>query len=286
MIRLEHQRGKASCWRKKLSSEVGELVKQGRTEEARVKAIALVGNNDKVELLSTLLVDANCLLTRLDLVLSQETCPVEAQEACCDIVFAVPGLERQPELKELRKCIVSRFGRHFGEDCLLCDVFKPEFKRRVDQRQPDEEEVTLTLVEACKECGVEPPPSLARATMQHDHIRPCATTATIGISPTVKRVPPTVLHNATLPVAPKAGEKCRIEWSDDAAHATIEGYVSGPQGIRIIADVAKGNGTHAIISFVPPVVYFFFFFFFFQVTPFVSISLTITNTKLIGDSMR
>jgi len=109
--RLQLQKAKALAAGATHKREIADLLREGKEEKARVRAIAVIMDDYTAEVLNQLAVYTNTLFSRYELLLSQRSCPPDLKESCCAIVFAAPYLADQLELHKCRAMLLARFGK-------------------------------------------------------------------------------------------------------------------------------------------------------------------------------
>ena len=85
-----------------------------REEKARIKAEALIRDDNLIEAYEILQLECELLAERIKLLESQRTCPPDLVSTISDLIYATPRVDI-PELTEIRKQFRAKYGKEFEQ---------------------------------------------------------------------------------------------------------------------------------------------------------------------------
>jgi len=85
-----------------------------REEKARIKAEALIRDDNMIEAYEILQLECELLSERIKLLESQKTCPPDLVSTISDLIYATPRVDI-PELCEIRKQFRAKYGKEFEQ---------------------------------------------------------------------------------------------------------------------------------------------------------------------------
>ncbi|KAH7651252.1 Vacuolar protein sorting-associated protein Ist1 protein [Dioscorea alata] len=113
MSRIKLMRNKKEIQVKQMRRDLAQLLEAGQEQTARIRVEHVI--REEKTLSAYELIDIYCelIVARLPIIESQKTCPIDLREAVAGVVFASPRCADIPELMDVRKQFLAKYGKEF-----------------------------------------------------------------------------------------------------------------------------------------------------------------------------
>jgi vacuolar protein sorting-associated protein IST1 len=149
---------KKSALSKQQSREIAKMLDESppREEKARIKAEALIRDDDTIEAYEILQLTCDLLFERIRLVSHSSSCPPDLVESVSTLMWASSVVDI-PELVEIRKQFRHKYGRDFEEDAMrnAGGVVNARVASKLSVQPPSAYDVQVYLEKIADEHGVE-----------------------------------------------------------------------------------------------------------------------------------
>ncbi|KAM0938238.1 putative vacuolar protein sorting-associated protein Ist1 [Dioscorea sansibarensis] len=113
MSRIKLMRNKKEIQVKQMRRDLAQLLEAGQEQTARIRVEHVI--REEKTLSAYELIDIYCelIVARLPIIESQKSCPIDLREAVAGVVFASPRCADIPELMDVRKQFLAKYGKEF-----------------------------------------------------------------------------------------------------------------------------------------------------------------------------
>ncbi|XP_039115874.1 uncharacterized protein LOC120251418 [Dioscorea cayenensis subsp. rotundata] len=113
MSRIKLMRNKKEIQVKQMRRDLAQLLEAGQEQTARIRVEHVI--REEKTLSAYELIDIYCelIVARLPIIESQKMCPIDLREAIAGVVFASPRCADIPELMDVRKQFLAKYGKEF-----------------------------------------------------------------------------------------------------------------------------------------------------------------------------
>ncbi|KAJ4846286.1 hypothetical protein Tsubulata_008808 [Turnera subulata] len=98
---------------RKLRRELSQLLEAGQDQTARIRVEHVVREEKTTAAYDLIEIYCELIAARLPIIESQKTCPIDLKEAISSVIFASPRCADIPELMDVRKHFVAKYGKEF-----------------------------------------------------------------------------------------------------------------------------------------------------------------------------
>ncbi|XP_008806538.2 uncharacterized protein LOC103719187 isoform X2 [Phoenix dactylifera] len=139
---------------KQMRRDLAQLLESGQEQTARIRVEHVIREEKTMSAYDLIEIYCELILARLPIIESQKRCPIDLKEAIASIVFASPRCADIPELMEIRKHFLAKYGKEFITAALEvqpeCGVSRMVVEK-LSARAPDVETKIKTLTAIAQE---------------------------------------------------------------------------------------------------------------------------------------
>ncbi|KAG0493241.1 hypothetical protein HPP92_004235 [Vanilla planifolia] len=103
---------------KQLRRELAQLLAAGQEQTARIRVEHVVREEKTMSAYDLIEIYCELIVARLPIIESQKNCPIDLKEAISSVIFASPRCADIPELMDVRKHFVAKYGKEFVTSAL------------------------------------------------------------------------------------------------------------------------------------------------------------------------
>ncbi|KAJ0986482.1 hypothetical protein J5N97_004838 [Dioscorea zingiberensis] len=157
MSRIKLMRNRKEIQVKQMRRDLAQLLEAGQDQTARIRVEHVI--REEKTLSAYELIDIYCelIVARLPIIESQKSCPIDLKEAIASVVFASPRCADIPELMDVRKQFLSKYGKEFVTAALEvrpeCGVSRL-LVEKLSARAPDGETKVKVMTSIAQEHNV------------------------------------------------------------------------------------------------------------------------------------
>ncbi|KAG9147334.1 hypothetical protein Leryth_025199 [Lithospermum erythrorhizon] len=111
--RLKLMRNKKEVQVKQYRREVAQLLESGQDSTARIKVEHVVREEKMMAAYELISLYSELVMTRMPIIESQKNCPIDLKEAIASLIFASPRCGDIPELVDVQKHFIAKYGKDF-----------------------------------------------------------------------------------------------------------------------------------------------------------------------------
>lgn len=158
MARIKLLKNKREVLLKQMKRDLAQLLESGQEQTARIRVEHVIREEKTMSAYDLIELYCELIVARLSIIESQKSCPIDLKEAVASIVFASPRCADIPELMEIRKHFLAKYGKEFITAALEvrpeCGVSRLVVEK-LSARAPDVETKLKTLTAIAQEHNVE-----------------------------------------------------------------------------------------------------------------------------------
>ncbi|XP_017699740.2 uncharacterized protein LOC103712964 [Phoenix dactylifera] len=155
--RIKLLKNKRQVLLKQMKRDLAQLLDSGQEQTARIRVEHVIREEKTMSAYDLIEIYCELIVARLPIIESQKSCPIDLKEAVASIVFASPRCADIPELMEIRKHFLAKYGKEFITAALEvrpeCGVSRMVVEK-LSARAPDVEAKIKTLTAIAQEHNV------------------------------------------------------------------------------------------------------------------------------------
>ncbi|XP_010912111.1 uncharacterized protein [Elaeis guineensis] len=157
LARIKLLKNKREVLLKQMKRDLAQLLESGQEQTARIRVEHVIREEKTMSAYDLIEIYCELIVARLSIIESQKICPIDLKEAIASIVFASPRCADIPELMEIRKHFLAKYGKEFITAALEvrpeCGVSRMVVEK-LSARAPDVETKVKTLTAIAQEHNV------------------------------------------------------------------------------------------------------------------------------------
>ncbi|KAG1346407.1 sericin 1 [Cocos nucifera] len=157
MARIKLLKNKREVLLKQMRRDLAQLLESGQEQTARIRVEHVIREEKTMSAYDLIEIYCELIVARLSIIESQKSCPIDLKEAVASIVFASPRCADIPELMEIRKHFLAKYGKEFITAALEvrpeCGVSRMVVEK-LSARAPDVETKLKTLTAIAQDHNV------------------------------------------------------------------------------------------------------------------------------------
>ncbi|KAG8367272.1 hypothetical protein BUALT_Bualt16G0055200 [Buddleja alternifolia] len=111
--RLKLLKNKKEVQVKQMKREIAQLLESGQDQTARIRVEHVIREEKMMAAYDLIEIYCELIVARLPIIESQKTCPIDLKEAITSVIFASPRCGDVPELLDVRKHFMAKYGKDF-----------------------------------------------------------------------------------------------------------------------------------------------------------------------------
>ncbi|GMH03374.1 hypothetical protein Nepgr_005213 [Nepenthes gracilis] len=111
--RIKLLKNKKEVQLRQLKRELAQLLESGQDQTARIRVEHVIREEKTMAAYDLIEIYCELIVARLPIIESQKNCPIDLKEAITSIIFASPRCADIPELLDVRKHFVAKYGKEF-----------------------------------------------------------------------------------------------------------------------------------------------------------------------------
>ncbi|ONK69994.1 uncharacterized protein A4U43_C05F29100 [Asparagus officinalis] len=157
VARIKLLRNKREVQVKQLRRELAQLLESGQEQTARIRVEHVIREEKTMSAYELIELYCELIVARLPIIESQKSCPIDLKEAVASVIFASPRCADLPELLDIRKHFLAKYGKEFIGSAL---EVRPDsgvsriVVEKLSARAPDVETKIKTLTAVAQEHNI------------------------------------------------------------------------------------------------------------------------------------
>ncbi|XP_020582123.1 uncharacterized protein LOC110025805 isoform X2 [Phalaenopsis equestris] len=98
---------------KQLRRELAQLLETGQEQTARIRVEHVIREEKTMSAYDLIEIYCELIVARMPIIDSQKSCPIDLKEAITSVIFASPRCADIPELTDVKKQLVAKYGKEF-----------------------------------------------------------------------------------------------------------------------------------------------------------------------------
>ncbi|KAI4347023.1 hypothetical protein L6164_007874 [Bauhinia variegata] len=111
--RIKLLKNKREAQVKQLKRELAQLLESGQEQTARIRVEHVIREEKTITAYDLIEIYCELIAARMPMIESQKNCPIDLKEAISSVIFASPRCADIPELMDVKKHIIAKYGKDF-----------------------------------------------------------------------------------------------------------------------------------------------------------------------------
>ncbi|XP_042461104.1 microtubule-associated protein futsch-like isoform X2 [Zingiber officinale] len=116
--RIKLLKNKREVLVKQMRRDLAQLLETGQEQTARIRVEHVIREQKTMSAYELIEIYCEIIDSRLPIIESQKTCPIDLKEAISSVIFASPRCADIPELMDIRKHLTAKYGKDFAKAAL------------------------------------------------------------------------------------------------------------------------------------------------------------------------
>uniref|UniRef100_A0A1D1XGG0 IST1-like protein n=1 Tax=Anthurium amnicola TaxID=1678845 RepID=A0A1D1XGG0_9ARAE len=170
VARIKLLKNKRGVQVKQMRRDLAQLLEAGQDQTARIRVEHVIREEKTMSAYDLIELYCELIVARLAIIESQKKCPIDLKEAISSVIFASPRCADIPELLDVRKHFVAKYGKEFATSALElrpdCGVNRLVVEK-LSAKAPDIETKIKVLTAIAQEHDIKWDPSASEEQIQN-----------------------------------------------------------------------------------------------------------------------